>query len=416
VDDYTIRCGTHEGLIRTEYMEPIFNLRPLPGMWKYIDWLPVKTHLALDTGPITYRSEGLASALGLKNLYISFTGYWPERGATALTCTFKELEALPTFQRLKEHRKKGVILASAGNTGRAFAYLSALTQIPVILVIPIRNLSTLWLPEISEAAMSSETIKLIALSTRYDYFDAISFMERLWANATNKLQGVVLEGGVRNIARRDGMGTVMLDYVATVKPTTLPDHYFQAVGSGVGAIAVWEAALRLQHSGRYKKLPSLHLAQNLPFTPMYNAWVSGDNKIVSGRDIGHDARNLVAQLYATMLSNRNPPYSVKGGVYDALQSTDGKMYAVTNAEARAGEKLFYEHEGIDIVPEAGVAVGALLQALDKDTIATNDHVLLNITGGGIKKLSSTYKLHYLEPSIVIDELNIELEEVFEHIT
>ena len=33
------------------------------------------------------------TVLHLNNLYISFTGYWPEIGALVKSCTFKEFEA-----------------------------------------------------------------------------------------------------------------------------------------------------------------------------------------------------------------------------------------------------------------------------------------------------------------------------------
>ena len=83
--------------------------------------------------------------------------------------------------------------------------------------------------------------------------------------------GFAAEGGARNIARRDGMGTVMLD--AALKLERIPDHYFQAVGSGTGGISAWEAALRLRADGRFGSILSrLHLAQNLPNAPIYCAW------------------------------------------------------------------------------------------------------------------------------------------------
>ena len=57
------------------------------------------------------------------------------------------------------------------------------------------------------------------------------------------------EGGAKNVARRDGMGTVMLDAAVTIG--RMPDYYFQAIGSGTGGIAAWEAALRLRDDGRF---------------------------------------------------------------------------------------------------------------------------------------------------------------------
>ncbi|MBQ1201449.1 MAG: cysteate synthase, partial [Alistipes sp.] len=37
------------------------------GLYKFRDWLPMKRMLKCDVAPVTYRSEGLAKALGLEN-------------------------------------------------------------------------------------------------------------------------------------------------------------------------------------------------------------------------------------------------------------------------------------------------------------------------------------------------------------
>ena len=47
------------------------------GLYRYADWLPIKTMLKHPSEPVTYKSEGLANRLGLRNLYVTFNGYWP---------------------------------------------------------------------------------------------------------------------------------------------------------------------------------------------------------------------------------------------------------------------------------------------------------------------------------------------------
>ena len=55
------------------------------------------------------------------------------------------------------------------------------------------------------------------------------------------MDGFMAEGGAKNVARRDGMATTMLSATTTIGQ--IPDYYFQAIGSGTGAIAAWEANL-----------------------------------------------------------------------------------------------------------------------------------------------------------------------------
>ena len=80
------------------------------GLYRYADWLPIKTMLSNPSEPITYKSEKLAKRLGLNNLYITFNGWWPERNARMTTCSFKEMEAYTIFYedgKLYKKRKGG---------------------------------------------------------------------------------------------------------------------------------------------------------------------------------------------------------------------------------------------------------------------------------------------------------------------
>ncbi len=396
--DDRLKCETDNALLRANYRSKRLDLKKVPGMGRFHDWLPVNDLITTDSGPITYRSAELAAELGLKNLYISFNGYWPERGAFIKTCSFKELEAFPTLAKSK-NSGKSLVLASAGNTARAFAHVSAMTCVKIYIVLPGSGISRMWLPE-----EPTDSIRLIQMGENCDYTDSIHLAERLSA-----LPGMQAEGGARNVARRDGMGTVMLD--ASVFMKRMPDHYFQAIGSGTGGIAAWEASLRLLEDGRFgKKLPKLHLSQNLPFVPMYNAWKAGRRDIIKDIDMP-EPKKLIHEMYADILSNREPPYSVPGGVYDALCATDGTMYAISNSDAKAAVELFERLEGIDIFPPAGVAVASLIHAVDSAKVETDEHIVLNITGGGVKRVERDYHLYKIEPFAHAENANVSLEDL-----
>ncbi|MEN6609338.1 MAG: cysteate synthase [Methanoregulaceae archaeon] len=371
-DRFTSRCGTgHDALIRTGYRKKRLDLNSSEGMFRFSDWLPVQGKISTRSGPVTYPSEGLARELGLSRLYIGFSGYCPERNAWITTCSFKELEAFPTMLRLQEQGGGVLVLASAGNTARAFAQVSAITGIPAILVVPESSLHRLW--------TTVPANNLYIVTVKGDYTDAITISREIAPG-----EKIVPEGGAKNVARRDGMGTVMLDAAFTIG--RMPDHYFQAVGSGTGGIAAWEASLRLRTDGRFGSiLPRLHLSQNLPFTPMVSAFREGRREIIPDLDMP-DAKSRISQVSADVLTNRNPPYGICGGTYDALKDTRGTMYAVTNSEAYSAGKLFEDLEGIDPDPAAAVAVASLMQAAGQGIISPRDTILLNITGGGYARI------------------------------
>ncbi|HPS90053.1 MAG TPA: cysteate synthase [Methanosarcina vacuolata] len=397
--EYRLTCENDDAFLRAEYLEKRLELRNQPGIGRFHSWLPVQEELTTDAGPITYKSEAFARELGLSNLYIGFSGYWPERGAFIKTCSFKELEAHPTMQLLKETGGKAIVLASAGNTGRAFAHVSALTGTDVYIVVPESGASNLWLPE-----EPTESIHLISMSPGNDYTDAINLAGRI-----AKLPGMIPEGGARNIARRDGMGTVMLDAAVTIGK--MPDQYFQAVGSGTGGISVWEAAMRLRDDGRFgQKIPKLQLAQNLPFVPMYNAWQEKRREIIPELDM-KDAKKQVEETYATVLTNRTPPYGVMGGLYDALSDTDGIMYAITREESLEAKALFESLEGIDILPPSAVATASLLKAVEAGNVGKDETILLNLAGGGYKRLKEDYTLYQIKPVATAKNPDISLDEL-----
>ncbi|MCX6673525.1 MAG: cysteate synthase, partial [Methanothrix sp.] len=378
---YSLSCPHDNSLLRADYQARQMEPKSLPGIWRFLDWLPVHGIIAEAEGaPVTYRSQGLAGELGLENLYISFNGYWPERGARMPTCSFKDLEAAPTMQMLLECGEcPTLVVASAGNTARAFAHVSALTGQPLLLFVPEKALARMWTTVPPRTGKGPVTL----IAVQGDYYDAIQIAENV-----QSLPGFGAEGGARNIARRDGMGTVMLDAALTLG--RMPDHYFQAVGSGTGGISAWEAALRLKEDGRYGSLlPRLHLAQNIPNAPIYYAWT------------GKEPQAPCSDMFDDVLFNRKPPYAIPGGVKDALRETQGEVYGITDQEAVAAKKLFESSEEIDILNAPAVAVAALEQAAIAGSVHPKDIILLNITGGGVARIKEEHTLHRLMPQITV---------------
>ena len=356
------------------------------GLYRYADWLPIKTMLQNPSEPITYKSEGLAKRLGLNNLYITFNGWWPERNARMTTCSFKEMEAYSVCARLGDDLKdKVLVVASAGNTARAFAKVCSENTIKLLLCVPQDNIKALWFDK-----PLNPCVRLITTESGSDYFDAINL-----SNVVCEMDGYLAEGGAKNIARRDGMSTTMMS--ATTFIGRIPDFYFQAVGSGTGAIAAWEANLRFIEDGRFgTNKARLMVSQNKPFVPMYDAW-RADSRALLPYD-ADQARKDAAEICAPVLSNRKPPYGLAGGLYDALKDTKGDIFAVSNDEANAAKALFEETEGIDIYHAAAVATASLQQAIDKGVVKTDDVVMLNITGGGESRFMAEHDIHYLQPT------------------
>lgn len=378
--------------LRTVYRNRTMRVGPeSEGLFRFADWLPVHLRLVGSGSPVTYRSHALARELGLHHLYITFSGWWPERGARIPTGTFKEHEAYAVYGRMGAAAyQETLVVASAGNTARAFLRVASENNLPLVVVVPEANLPDLW----TVGPRGASTV-VVAAGNGSDYSDAIRLAELLCSSS-----GFLAEGGAKNVARRDGMGTTYLS--AAHRMERLPDHYFQAVGSGTGAIAAWEANLRLLQDGRFGTTQSqLHLAQNAPFQVLVDSWNARSRELLVP-DID-ESRRQVSVINAKVLANRNPPWSPIGGLFDALQSSHGQMYAVDNAAAAAAGDLFQSLEGIDISPAARVACGALIQATQSGAIGRTEYVNLNITGGGFARARAELDTPPLSADIIAGE-------------
>lgn len=398
---------TEPSLIRTIYAKKQLGVKDDSyGLYKFCDWLPVNRMLKGSAAPVTYRSEGLARHLGLDSLYITLNGYYPERGAAMTTCSFKETEAYSVCGRTDPNEDRILVVASAGNTARAFAKVCSENNIRLLLSVPADNLSAMWFDK-----PLAPCVKLIACEHGGDYFDAIRLGDMLL-----KSPRFYAEGGAKNVARRDGMGTTVLSAVTTIG--RIPDYYFQAVGSGTGAIAAWEANMRLIEDGRFgSNMMHLMVSQNAPFVPMYDAWRADSRDMLPYE--ADKARRDVSIIDAKVLSNRKPPYSLRGGLYDALKATDGDVLTATNAQVRRALRLFEETEGIDIHPAAGVALASLIKQVADGKIARDACIMLNITGAGEKRFREEHEPVYLEPSHIFpldvdaDNVVAEVEALFD---
>ncbi len=367
------------------------------GLYKFADWLPVNRMLKGSSAPVTYKSSGLAKHLGLENLYITFNGYNPAVGATMSSCSFKETEAYSVCARAAEDEQRILVVASAGNTARAFAKVCSDNKIPLLLSVPADNLDAMWF----ESPLDS-CVKLIACEKGGDYFDAIHL-----SNIALKSKLFYAEGGAKNIARRDGMATTTVSAVTTIG--RIPQYYFQAVGSGTGAIAAWEANVRLIADGRFgDNIMKLMVSQNAPFVPMYNAWRVDSREMLPYDD--DRARRDVEIIDAKVLSNRRPPYGIIGGLYDALKATNGEILVSTNAQARKAADLFKELEGVDIHPAAAVATATLIKAVKDGKVERDATIMLNITGGGEELFKKKKGTVQHEPNIIFP-LSAEEEDV-----
>ena len=379
-DAYTLKY-TDNALLQAKFNGPI-EVKPLEGVWKYLDWIPTSTSNEYVAGTTTYKAEALGKSLGMSNLWVTFHGYWPEKGGMCPTGSFKDMEAVPTIQRLHDHGCKGLICASAGNTARGFTHFCGLAGMPLIVVVGKDHGHRIW----TKVGHPTESVKVVVVEDG-DYYDAKTVAKAI----AKKLTGWQMEGSVHNVARRDGIGSLILDAAFTIG--AMPEHYFQGIGGGPGPIGVHEMAERLIESGQFEgPAPRQHLSQNVEHSPIHNAWQAKRDHLVP-----EDYPPQDVEVYSDYLMNKGPAYGQVGGVHDILKASNGQTYVVERKDAIAAKTQFESIEGIDIMTPGAVAMASLQQALASGEVDPDACTVLNISGGGVERLKQEHATETVEP-------------------
>jgi cysteate synthase len=323
--------------------------------------------------------------VGLPNPWVAFNGYWPEKSAAFQTTTFKELEAWTVLARLPRAHTGILVIASAGNTGAAFVRACSMNGIRCLVIVPETGLDALQFSEPVHPC-----VRIVSLGGFTDYFDAITLANRVAA-----LDGFFAEGGVRNVARVDGLGTTMLSAVEAIG--RLPHYYLQAIGSGAGGIGVYETARRVVADGRFgERLPRLLLSQNMPFVPIYLSWKAGRRALVE-IDAG-DGKKQIQQIAAQCCRTAGPPTP--------------SAAECTTSSPRPGATCSPPITSRSCTP---VAFATLLKAARYGPIERTAIALLNITGGGRCRQRLDRTLVPARPALSLNERDLAQEATLDRI-
>ncbi len=354
-------------LLQTLYSDPHAPLdESAHGIGRYHRRLPGIARPLQSGLPVVIDLPWLTARTPQLKLSVVFSGWWPERGAHMPSASFKDLEAAAVLARLALRPQSCLVLASAGNTAAAFASACTRLHRRCIIIVAASALGRIRLPQPQGASVT-----VIAIDDPATYDDAIAL-----SRAIADDDYFLLEGGVRNVARRDGMGIAL--GVALERSAQGPDAYLQAIGSGAGAIAVWEAAGRAQQKRPELALPRLGLSQNAPFSPVTRSY-SRQSPVLLADDPAI-AKRQIAQIMAPVLSNMAPPYALPGGIFDALRASQGQMASVSNAAALSAWHEFREREGVALDGAAAVTLASLSQ-FPPSFLPAGSRVLVHLTGG-----------------------------------
>lgn len=367
--NYRLKCTFSHApaMLRTAYRAQHVDFVSAENLSRYARWLPTQRAINVPGRAAVYRSQKLASKLGLDQLWIAFAGWLPVKHASLPTGSFTDLQAIAAFSRIMPGDRRPLVVAAAGDSAVSFARVATVTGHPLVLVVNGAGLR--HLVNAGRIGTSVQTV-LVADGSAEDLTTfADEFPEDRY----------IVEGGVANVARRDAAGTLLLEAAETMG--RLPDVYVQSVNTGVGALGAYEAALRMIADGRFGiTVPQLVLGQNAPNAPIHDTWSRNQRRLTQIDD--EELAQRVTTMQAPHLGNRKAPYDVSGGIFEALVATGGATVGASNDAVVEAYRLFLDRELVEISPEAAVGVAALIESLRNGTVDPQSWILLAITGGG----------------------------------
>lgn len=261
-------------------------------------------------------------------------------------------------------RAEGVqrmVVASTGNTARAYLHaLEASNPDRLFLDIFVSLAARRLLPFPDRSAHHH-------LHVIEDTYDQVSDRAARFA-AENRLQP---EGGFFNVGLREGQKTIFFE--ATEQLGEAPTHYIQAISAAIGIDGVAKAngeALRSNLCSRRTKLIGVQQAGCAPMVRGFEA------RSPEWRD--EFAVNEPSGPAAGIM--RGSPVRPYPYIYHDVLQSGGLMVAVPDVEVALATAYANQTLGLDVSPEAAVALAGYFRLALRGAFTAGDVVLVNLTG------------------------------------
>ena len=187
-----------------------------------------------------------------------------------------------------------------------------------------------------------------------------------------QLHSLPTDGGYFNIGRRAGLMTAYLE--AFDEMTWAPDFVFQSVSSGIGLYSAYEGARAYVQMGRLSEMPRLVAVQEATCAPMVRAFGDGADRI----DERHIVRNPEGIAHAIL---RGDPSATYPHLASIVRESGGTMVDVGANEILHMREVVYDTEGILTCNAAAATIAATRKMRLEGSLAEDDVVLVNVTGG-----------------------------------
>lgn len=326
------------------------------SMWRYRELLPVDNEptIGVNVGftPLI-RADGLAKALGVKELYLK------NDAVNYPTLSFKDRVVSVALSKAKEFGFRIVACASTGNLANSVAALAASGGLESYIFVPF---------DLEKGKILGTLVygtNLIGVKGSYDDVNRLcsEIAENYgWAFVNINLRPFYAEGSKTfgfEIAEQLGW--------------KVPRHVIVPMAGGSLITKIWKGFKELEMIGLIKEANS----------SIHGAQASGSNPIVSAFKAGQDwIKPQKPQTIAKSLAIGNPAdgfYALK-----TIRDSGGSAEDVSDEEIIEAMKLLAQTEGIFTETAGGVTVGVAKKLIEKEVIPRDESILICVTGNGLK--------------------------------
>lgn len=327
------------------------------GIGRFAAVLPVDA-TSLPPVPIgptpLYRRDDLAKRHGLARLEIKDDGRLP-------SCSFKDRASAVALARARDVQAREICTASTGNAAAAQACLGAAAGFPPFIFVPRKA------PAGKIAQLVTFGAKIFLVDGNYDSACdlALAATERFgWYNRNTGF----------NPYTREGKKTVSYELLVQLE-WQVPDWVVVPVGDGNIISGVWKGFREARELGLVDKTPRLLAAQSEKSNAITLA-VQGDGVI----------RKVEATTVADSISvdlPRDGEAAVK-----AVRQSNGAAQSVSDEEILAAQKRLASSTGVFAEPAAACGYAALEKAAAAGVFGRDSHVLVLVTGNGLKDVGA----------------------------
>jgi threonine synthase len=353
-------CPSCGGALAFHYdLSDVHLDRDLPGIWRFIDLLPVVNAaqiVSLGEGSTPLIPSNLGAGLGI-------LAFWKWEGANP-TGAQKDRGLAVAIAKGRELGFAAAIIASTGSAGLSSAAYAARAGMKHAVLM-------------SRNAPLARVMPMVALgSAVFEVDGTIEDTLELLAAPSSKL-GAYETTTYRRANPYQSEGAKTLGYEIYLQLGGVPDWIVVPVGGGGTLGSIWRAFNDLRALGAIERMPRLVGVQ----PAAYNALAIAER---DGLATDAELRQLVwPETPPTVLVKLQHTYPYDGEeALSAIRESGGRVSVATDEEAFAAQRRIGATDGIYAEPSSTVALTAIEQLVSAGVIAPGQTVVGILTGSG----------------------------------